>query len=34
MKYLIKSADEKISGHNESNIYSAVSALKKAVVYT
>lgn len=30
MKYLIKSADEKISGHNESNIYSAVSALKKS----
>ena len=30
MKYLIKSADEKISGHNESNIYSAVSTLKKS----
>lgn len=30
MKYLIKSADEKISGHNESNIHSGVSALKKS----
>lgn len=28
MKYLIKSCDEKVSGYNESNIYSAVSTLK------